>query len=169
MNDSVLIWWYSASHHNMEKIENAPLDFFLKFLLFAAATTAQSCKIKLWKLWFCEIVKLWLWEFTISQHNTIRFFERASQSQHNTIWFSRWSQFVKIVKLWNRCENAIMVSRIYPVLKNFGKFKNWLIEKCTSIVVRLTKYCFLDSYVSHNNSFITNIIQISDFWVIFKI
>ena len=132
-------------------------------------TLNQSCKIKLWKLWFCEIVKLWLWEFTISQHNTIRFFERASQSQHNTIWFSRWSQFVKIVKLWNRCENAIMVSRIYPVLKNFGKFKNWLIEKCTSIVVRLTKYCFLDSYVSHNNSFITNIIQISDFWVIFKI
>ena len=51
------------------------------------------------KLWICEIVKLWLWKITISQHNTIWFFEHASQSQHNTIYFQGPSQFHKLWKI----------------------------------------------------------------------
>ena len=57
--------------------------------------------------------KLWLWKLTISQHNSLF----REHHNHNTIWF------VKLWKLWNRCENTILVSEIYPDMKNFGKWK----------------------------------------------
>ena len=111
-------------------------------------------------LWICEIVKLWLWKSTISQHNTIWFFEHASQSQHNTIYFHGPSQFHKLWEIVKSVKNTIFVSRIWPILKFFGIFlKKYLPERAIKNF-KTTYIIFWDfqksKWKNHNFTNITN-------------
>ena len=89
----------------------------------------QSCKIKLWS-YDCKNSQF---------HNTTNSFVFREYHNHNKIWSSRCSQFVKLWKLWNGSGNIIL-DLICSVLKNSKNKKKYHWRNALQFIIQIFEW-----------------------------